>query len=227
MTIASYLEGRCSLHDIRRGSIPSLLGLKNSSKALRRYDAFVSGEYHDADMLDRIRGSPLLYGTGFEEALAFSIAAQKHEREEQALHMELRRRRSFVRHIHVEHERTRPEHPFFVIAMLGIDHFKRIDLPREAHATTDVRRFLELCSTTIRTVSEEGIAPQVQRGPFGAPVAFVCRFTYDISFIYDVASASFNDVRTVAPFAHKATLQLHGNIIPPTLFSTDRNDTNE
>lgn len=219
MTIASYLERQCALHGIRRGRIPSLLGYANSSKALRRYDAFVGGDYHDATMVERLRACPAFSGEEFEQALATSIAEQQRDREERARSDDLRRRAAFVPHILVEHERTRPEHPLFMIALLGIDHFKRIDLPTEVRREKDIHTFLGQCREHIAGVMQEGTTSQVVRGPFGRPVAFVCRFTYDLSFVFELATGSFTDVRYQAPFRPHAEVSINNKPFPKGLLS--------
>jgi hypothetical protein len=214
MNIALFLERQCALNDIRRGQLPSILGYKNSSKALRRFDAFVAGNYHDADMLQRLRASLLLCGEGFEEALAFSIAEQRREREERECCEELRARREFIPHLYAMHERNRPEHPFFAIAFLGINTFKRLDLPEQLHTCTDLQEFLHACREAINQVMSNHSRSLLLAGPFGKAIAFECRFTYDISVIFDLQTQSFTGIQHSNPSNKKAVVTLKNKPFP-------------
>lgn len=214
MNIALFLERQCALNDIRRGQLPSILGYKNSSKALRRFDAFVAGNYHDADMLQRLRASLLLNAEGFEESLAFSIAEQRREREERERCEELRARREFVPHLYAMHERNRPEHPFFAIAFLGINTFKRLDLPEQLHSCTDLQEFLQACREAINRVMSGRSRSLLLAGPFGKAIAFECRFTYDVSVIFDLQTQSFTGIRHSTPSNERAIVTFNNKQFP-------------
>ncbi|MFM7775433.1 MAG: hypothetical protein ACKO9V_11450 [Candidatus Kapaibacterium sp.] len=114
----------------------------------------------------------------------------------------------------MEHERTRPEHPFFVIAMLGIDHFKRIELPPEAQSTEDIIGFQTMCREVIDRIMSEGAAPQVVRGPFGRPARFVCRFTYETSLVFDISADAFTEVRHAPPPEQRVTQTINNKPFP-------------
>ena len=217
MNIVQYLQQQCETHKIRRGAIPQLLGYSNPNKALKRYDAFLAGAYDDADILARLRACNVLAGVGFEQALAESIAQQELERRERALAQELKDRQSFVPHLYAEHEKRIPEHPFFAIAFLGINHFKRIDVPEEIMQIEDAGQRLWAVKEFIDNLVDAYEELRVLGGPFGKVLRFLFRDTYDVAYVYDINERAYTDVRTSAPPEQRATLTVNSKPFPKGL----------
>ena len=130
MQLHEYLAQQCAQHKIRRGAIPSLLHLSNANKVLRRYDALLHGDLSDADLVERIRACPLLAGEHFEEVLDDTRRYVEACRKERLLADELRARAAFTPHLWVVPENKIPS-PIFVVAMLGVETFKRFEIPEE------------------------------------------------------------------------------------------------
>ncbi len=214
MTIDQYLEKEWTAHGIARGRIPALLGFSNPNKALRRYDAFLAGAFDDADMLSRLRSCSLLAGDGFDQALAESIAKQELERRERALEQELKDRRSFVPHLYAEHEKRIPEHPFFAIAFLGINHFKRIDVPEEIMNIEDTGQRLLAVKEFIDNLVDAYMELRVLGGPFGKVLRFLFRDTFDVAYVYDINERAYTDVRTSAPPEQRVSLTINKTPLP-------------
>lgn len=189
MLLHTYLARQCATHGIRRGQIPELLQLSNVNKALRRFDALVAGGLHDEDLIDRIRRCEPLGGDAFEEALAETRHQIAVDEQERALHEELQRRAAFRPHLWVIHENRVPS-PIFVVAMLGIDRFKRIELPDEIAALTHTGHIMmEIASMLNERLKD----PKYLSSPFGKPKQILYRDAYDHSYVYDVAERRFTD----------------------------------
>jgi hypothetical protein len=82
-------------HNKKRGDIPSLLGLTNANKALRRFDALLSGNIQDEDMSKRLRSSRCFGGPGLEDALLVTSRKIAIDEQERIMTNELRHRRWF------------------------------------------------------------------------------------------------------------------------------------
>ena len=187
MLLHAYLAQQCATHSIRRGHIPALLRLTNANKALRRYDALLAGGLDDADLLARIRACPPLAGDSLDVAIADTRRACEVNRREAELARELKRRAAFQPHLWVVHERSRPS-PIFVVAMYGIDVFKRVDLPQEIARMSHAGARLVAIASMLRS----GLQQQDYFcSPFGRPVQVLYRDTYVHSYVFDVESQRF------------------------------------
>jgi hypothetical protein len=198
MPLPLHLQKQCALHGITRGELTALLGLRNVNKVLRRWDALMQGA-EDADLLDRIRACPQLAGEDFEAVVTEWNLQRERSRQEQLRVQEMKARRAFVPHVWIEHERHRPEHPFFVIAMLGIDHFKRIDLPDEIQACEESGQRLWMIKELIDRILDENTEGRLLNGPFGRAVTFFYRDTFDTAYAYNAAERRFLDHRPYQP----------------------------
>ncbi|MBU3679808.1 MAG: hypothetical protein FGM32_09420 [Candidatus Kapabacteria bacterium] len=187
MRLQAYLAQQCATNGIRRGQIPSLLGFSNSAKALRRYDRLLQGGLEDVDLVARIRACPLLAGERFDEVLEDTRRFIEASRREKALAAELRARAEFVPHLWVIHERSIPS-PIFVVAMLGVDTFKRVELPEKIAAQTSTGQQL----VDIAAMLNEGLRDKAYLcSPFGRPTHVLFRDTFDHAYVYDVQERRF------------------------------------
>jgi len=204
MDIKQYLERQCALNNIRRGHIPKLLGYTNAAKALRRYDAFVSGMLDDEEFADRIRACAQLAGSGFDEALARTAHMQRVNAREQLFVEELHKRYAFVPHVWFEHERSYPS-PIFIVAMFGEEHFRRLDLPEEMQSFYLTAGWVFDVRSIVKDFIESHPEHRLLRGPFGKAVRVIIRDTYDHGFVYDIASLELLGERHSAPRVGRIT----------------------
>ena len=204
MDIKQYLERQCALNNVRRGQIPSLLGYINAAKALRRYDAFVSGALDDEELANRIRACVQLAGSGFDEALAQTAHVQRVNRREQLFAEELRKRYAFVPHVWFEHERSYPS-PIFVVAMFGEEHFRKLDLPEEMRSFYLTSGWVFDIRSIVKDFIECNPTHRLLRGPFGRAVRVIIRDTYDHGFVYDVDTLELIEERFSAPKTGRIT----------------------
>lgn len=181
------------LHErgLRRSDVPELLGYarsRNTAKCLRRFDAVCDGDVSDLDMVQRIVTSVL--GTPeVVSILALVRRMQEIDRRERAHASELKARRAFVPHVLVVHERTVPDHPFFIVAVLGVDHFKRIDLPDYILSITDPSARMDAVAGLLAAVQHSDAYARVLDGPFGPARQFLYRDAFDHAWVFDLAAA--------------------------------------
>lgn len=121
---------------------------------------------------------------------------------EEALREELQRRAAFRPHLWVIHENRVPS-PIFVVAMLGIDRFKRIELPNEIARLTHTGHIMMEIASMLNERLED---PKYLSSPFGKPVQILYRDTYDHSYVYDVAERRFTDEQHKHPPIGKVSM---------------------
>lgn len=204
MDIKQYLERQCALNNIGRGQIPQLLGYANSAKALRRYDAFVSGALDDEDFANRIRACCLLAGSAFDVAMAHTAHVQRVNQREHLFAEELRKRNAFVPHVWFEHERSYPS-PIFIVAMFGEEHFRKLDLPEEMQSFFLTGGWVFDVRSIIKDFIDSHPQHRLLRGPFGKAVRVIIRDSYDHGFVYDIATLELIEERHIAPKVGRIT----------------------
>lgn len=204
MDIKQYLERQCAFNNIRRGQIPHLLGYANAAKALRRYDAFVGGNITDEEFAGRIRSCGILAGAGFDEALGHTAHIQLVNRKERLFTEELRKRNEFVPHVWFEHERSYPS-PIFVVAMLGEEHFRKLDLPEEMQSFYLSAGWAFDVRSIVRDFIDSYPRHRLLQGPFGKAVRCIIRDTYDHGFVYDIATLELIGEYHTAPKVGRIT----------------------
>jgi hypothetical protein len=216
MLLHAYLAQQCAQHNVRRGAIPSLLQLSNVNKALRRYDALLHGDLSDADLIARIRACPLLAGDSFDEVLEEThqyIEACKRERK---LAAELRARAAFTPHLWVVPENKIPS-PIFVVAMLGVETFKRFEIPEEILSLDSTGDVLIALGSMLKDRFHDRA---YMASPFGRAVQVLYRDTYDHSYVYDVEQQCWIDELFTSPPTGQARIAPKGSATQfPKLFS--------
>lgn len=213
--LRNHINQRLDELQARRSDIPALLGFtatNNPTKCLRRFDAVCHGDLRDRDLIERIVASPFGGAT-----LADVFTQLRHldtvDQREQALLAERRARENFVPHIHAIHERWIPEHPFFVIASLGIDHFKRVDLPASILEMTDTSAQLLAIWDLMDHICTSEEYKRITGGPFGRATTLLYRDAYDHAYVYDVQTRALVDERHGAPATGTASTSLGGKQI--------------
>jgi hypothetical protein len=196
MLLPEYLALKCASASVSRGNIPQHLGLTRINKALRRYDMLMSGKMEDPDLLQRIRESALFGGEECERAISASQHLQVVNRREELLSLEGLARAEFIPHCWVYHQKTIPS-PIMAVCFMGIDRFKRIDLPDVISDCVTTQSRLDALRDYLDKILENS---RYSRGPFGPAVRVHFRDTYDHAFVYDVRLRRFvSEVHTAPP----------------------------
>jgi hypothetical protein len=207
MHLHAYLAQQCAQHKIRRGTIPSLLHISNANKALRRYDALLRGNLSDADLIERIRACPLLAGEHFDEALEETRRYVDASRKERLLADELRARAAFTPHLWVVPENKIPS-PIFVVAMLGVATFKRVEIPEEIASLSNTGDILIALGSILK---ERCSDRAYMASPFGRAVQVLYRDTYDHSYVYDIEQQCWIDELFTCPPSGQTRIALKGS----------------
>src|SRR3954471_515438 len=122
---------------LRKAQIVSLLGFKNITKGIRRFDAFVVDGVDSPGMLDRLPAALGLPAETVHAAYEQTLDQFRAEAEAQRTANLERLRIEFRPHVRVKTERTVPS-PIFVVAMTGgPDRWLRINLPEEVTASPE------------------------------------------------------------------------------------------
>jgi hypothetical protein len=207
MHLHAYLAQQCAQHKIRRGTIPSLLHISNANKALRRYDALLRGDLSDADLIERIRACPLLAGEHFDEALEETRRYVDASRKERLLADELRARAAFTPHLWVVPENKIPS-PIFVVAMLGVETFKRFEIPEEIASLSNPGDILIALGSILKERCNDRA---YMASPFGRAVQVLYRDTYDHSYVYDIEQQCWIDELFTCPPSGQTRIALKGS----------------
>jgi hypothetical protein len=207
MHLHAYLAQQCAQHKIRRGVIPSLLHFSNANKALRRYDALLRGDLSDAVLIERIRACPLLAGEHFDEALEETRRYVDASRKERLLADELRARAAFTPHLWVVPENKIPS-PIFVVAMLGVETFKRFEIPEEIASLSNPGDILIALGSILKERCNDRA---YMASPFGRAVQVLYRDTYDHSYVYDIEQQCWIDELFTCPPSGQTRIALKGS----------------
>ena len=207
MHLHAYLAQQCAQYKIRRGVIPSLLHFSNENKALRRYDALLRGNLSDADLIERIRACPLLAGEHFDEALEETRRYVDASRKERLLADELRARAAFTPHLWVVPENKIPS-PIFVVAMLGVETFKRFEIPEEIASLSNPGDILIALGSMLKERCRDRA---YMASPFGRAVQVLYRDTFDHSYVYDIEQQCWIDELFTCPPSGQTRIAIKGS----------------
>jgi hypothetical protein len=167
---------------LRKAQIVALLGFKNISKGIRRFDAFVEDGVDSPGMLDRLPAALGLPAETVRAAYEQTLDQMRAEAEAQrSAHLE-QLRTEFRPHIHVRTERTRPS-PIFVVAMTGgPDRWLRISLPEEVTALPEHDQIAQAAEIIRQHHAEhKGWA-----GPFGSITGYYYRSEFERAIEFSV-----------------------------------------
>lgn len=162
----------------RRDVVPQL-GYPNIREAYARFDALAA----DNVLADPTILSRLARVLDLREEDRSSLWSKDEELDTLAqirMHQQgvAKDRANFVPHLWRLHERSRPE-PIFVVALTGVERWKRVDLPNGIR-----NRPLNEQFDLVRTVIREDVA-SATRGLFGQIAGYVYRHSYSIGFRFD------------------------------------------
>ncbi len=189
MYIHSYISLCLKQHNLRRGDIPSLLGSKNPNKFLRRFDAFLSGNLSDKDIIARCRSCSIFAGKEFEQSLEYSKQEYIKLCQKTLFAAELKSKAEFTPHIWTIHKNSIPS-PIFPIALFGINTFKVIDLPKDL-ITPLHPEIINNISIYLNEYIEHPPERNVLHTPFGEAIQFLYRYSFDSCLVFDIQKRTF------------------------------------
>lgn len=193
--LKEYIQQCIAQHGLKRGEIPRILGFTNSNKALRRFDAVLSGNVSDVDFIKRLRNSSYFGGPGLESALQGTIRKQVIDEQERNLTNELRHRRAFCRHGWIETELKGANPPRGMICM-AIPKTKYIHIPDEVFRN---RRgnILSIVGKYFNQLIDDQESKVNQCTIFGEPVRILFRDSFDHCHVFDIKRRSFVGKRSI------------------------------
>jgi len=189
MYIHSYISLCLKQHNLRRGNIPSLLGSKNPNKFLRRFDAFLSGNLSDKDIITRCRSCSIFAGKEFEQSLEYSKQEYIKLCQKTLYAAELKAKAEFTPHIWTVHKNSIPS-PIFPIALFGINIFKVIDVPKDL-ITPLHPEIINNISIYLNEYIENPPERNVLHTPFGEAIQFLYRYSFDSCLVFDIQKRKF------------------------------------
>ncbi|GDX66434.1 hypothetical protein LBMAG36_15010 [Chlorobiota bacterium] len=189
MYIHSYISLCLKQHNLRRGDIPSLLGSKNPNKFLRRFDAFLSGNLSDKDIIARCRSCSIFAGREFEQALVHTKQEHISLYKKSLIAAELKAKAEFTPHIWTVHKNSIPS-PIFPVALFGINIFKVIDVPKDLIRPLHPE-IINNISIYLNEYIEHPPERNVLHTPFGEAIQFLYRYSFDSCLVFDIHKRTF------------------------------------
>ena len=197
MNLSQYLTTRLRELGLKRGDIPKLLGYTNPNKCLRNLDRLLEGDINQLELIKRL-GESRLGGRPFEVVMTNQVKTWELEKEERRRVQELKERMSFVPHLHFIHERSVPS-PIHVVCFIGVNHFKRLEIPDYILNTTDELTRLNLLDSFLVEYLRNPPDHRLTHSVFGKVVQILYRFEYDKSYVFDIQKGLFMDVHFGVP----------------------------
>jgi hypothetical protein len=182
---------------LRKAQIVSLLGFKNITKGIRRFDAFVVDGVDSPGMFDRLPSALGVPAETVRVAYEQTLDQMRAEAEAQRTANLERLRIEFRPHVRVRTERTVPS-PIFVVAMTGgPDRWLRINLPEEIIALPENSQ-IEQAAEIIRQhhAEHKGWA-----GPFGSITGYHYRSEFEKAVEFSVTGEAVGPYFGLFPVA--------------------------
>jgi len=191
MDLQSYLAQQCAIYHVQRGQLPALLGLTNTNKALRRIDALCRGIVADNDLIARMRHSALMQPDDFDAALRTTVAFVRTTYQQRYAAHEAHERSVFVPHLWAQHRPGPPDIPIAAVGLVGLDTFKRLDVPPRLFSGVPASERLAAIERLLQTLDLNQQEHRRLRVAFGPPMFFHYRDTFDHYYTYDMAAHRF------------------------------------
>ena len=189
MSLSSYITTRLRELGLKRGDLPKLLGYTNPNKCLRNLDHLLGGDFNQTLLIQRIQESPI-----GGESFLFELDREKNKRridqQEREKVQELKDRKSFVSHLHFIHERNVPS-PIHVVCFIGVNHFKRLELPDYVFEITDEDQRVQVVEGFLRDYLLNPPTYQYINSVFGRVRQILYRIEYDRSWVFEVSENRF------------------------------------
>ncbi len=207
MLLADYVALQCAQHNVRRGHLPAALGLGNANKALRRLNALCAGRSPDADLLQRLRQCPLFEPAAIDAAMAATAAAARILHAAHVAHRQVRLRQQFLPHLWVEHRPGRPDCSIACVAVAGLDHFKRVDIPPHVLDIDAIALRLAALTLFIQELPRDIATWRRLNTGFGPPLFFHYRNAFDRYYSYDCGHLCWSAEHKGQPPIPRVSLQ--------------------
>lgn len=189
MSLSSYITTRLRELGLKRGDLPRLLGYTNPNKCLRNLDHLLSGDFNQTLLIQRIQESPI-GGETFLSELDREKNKRRIDQQEREKVQELKDRKSFVPHLHFIHERNVPS-PIHVVCFIGVNHFKRLELPDYVFEITDENQRVQVVEGFLRDYLLNPPTYQYINSVFGRVRQILYRIEYDRSWVFEVSENRF------------------------------------
>ena len=189
MSLSSYITTQLRELGLKRGDLPRLLGYTNPNKCLRNLDHLLSGDFNQTLLIQRIQESPI-GGETFLSELDREKNKRRIDQQEREKVQELKDRKSFVPHLHFIHERNVPS-PIHVVCFIGVNHFKRLELPDYVFEITDEDQRVQVVEGFLRDYLLNPPTYQYINSVFGRVRQILYRIEYDRSWVFEVSENRF------------------------------------
>ena len=189
MSLSQYITTRLRELGLKRGDLPRLLGYTNPNKCLRNLDHFLGGDFNQTLLIQRIQESPI-GGETFLSELDREKNKRRIDQQEKEKVQELKDRKSFVSHLHFIHERNVPS-PIHVVCFIGVNHFKRLELPDYVFEITDENQRVQVVEGFLRDYLSNPPTYQYINSVFGRVRQILYRIEYDRSWVFEVSENRF------------------------------------
>ena len=189
MSLSSYITTQLRELGLKRGDLPRLLGYTNPNKCLRNLDHLLSGDFNQTLLIQRIQESPI-GGETFLSELDREKNKRRIDQQEREKVQELKDRKSFVPHLHFIHERNVPS-PIHVVCFIGVNHFKRLELPDYVFEITDEDQRVQVVEGFMRDYLLNPPTYQYINSVFGRVRQILYRIEYDRSWVFEVSENRF------------------------------------
>lgn len=208
MTLDQFITSKLKDLHLTRGDLPQLLGYVNGNKCLRIIDRLLKGDVNQHHLLMKIRESPL-GGDEFESVLREQIRLWDLQRNERQRERDLKEKLSFVPHLHFIHERNVPS-PIHVVCIIGVHHFKRLDIPQHILDFENRLTQLTLVEEFILEYLRDSPDRRLVSSPFGRVIQILFRDEYEHSYVFDVERGEFVDSLSGVPRVGEGRLSVRG-----------------
>ena len=123
-TIKKLIEDYLTEHKTKKLELVKMIGYKNSSKGLRNLNNFITHSNCNRFFLEGLSKCMEIDISVFENLIA--IEREKTRQQEQK-----NGQKNFKPHIEVLHEFNKPTGSITILAMIGVDRFKTVELPHD------------------------------------------------------------------------------------------------
>lgn len=202
-SIASEIERKRLEAGLGREEFVRKLGYMDISEGLHRYGQFLDGRIDQPYILNEI---PNVLSISMERIKELYEISRK-ELEELAQQEEQKWRDEFVPHGIIDTERSVPS-PIFIVAVIGADRLKKVDLDLSKDPTTYPSQVMEEIS---KRVNDDG-----RIICFGKPIGFTINYSLNKAIKYDLAGNPIKEYDRPIRLG-RATLSVGGRKIPPFL----------
>src|SRR3954468_13785267 len=194
--LQTLISETMAVKGLRKAQIVSLLGFKNITKGIRRFDAFVVDGVDSPGMLDRLPSALGLPAETVHAAYEPTLDQRRAEAEAQRSARLERLRAEFRPHVRIRTERTVPS-PIFVVAMTGgPDRWLRISLPEEITALPEHDQIAQVAEI----IQQHHAERKGWAGPFGSITGYYYRVEFERAVEFSVTG------EVVGPYFERFTV---------------------